>query len=77
METTMTDRYLDPHQARQRTPTTYEDLLGDAIERAFAAGIHDLPALVQSLNDSGLASPSGKAWTEAVYRQEIAALANP
>jgi hypothetical protein len=69
------DRYLQPHQARRRTPTTYEDLLGDAIERAFAAGIHDLPALVGALNDSGLASPSGKAWTEEVYRQEIAALA--
>ncbi|MFC5606851.1 recombinase-like helix-turn-helix domain-containing protein [Variovorax soli] len=72
----MTDRYLEPHQARKRTPTTYEDLLGDAIERAFAAGAHDLSALVQSLNDSGLASPSGKPWTEEIYRQEIAGLAN-
>jgi hypothetical protein len=74
MERTMTDRYLDPHQARTRTPTTYEDLLGDAIERAFAAGVHDLPGLVERLNDSGLASPSGKAWTEAIYREEIAVL---
>ncbi|MBS0451620.1 MAG: hypothetical protein JSS14_09925 [Proteobacteria bacterium] len=72
----MTDRYLDPHQARKRTPTTYEDLLGDAIERAFAAGAQDLSALVQSLNDSGLSSPSGKPWTEEVYRKEIAGLAN-
>ena len=72
----MTDRYLEPHQARKRVPTTYEDLLGDAIERAFAAGAHALPALVQALNDSGLASPSGKPWTEEVYRQEIAGLAN-
>jgi hypothetical protein len=74
MERTMTDRYLDPHQARQRTPTTYEDLLGDAIERAFAAGVHDLAGLVERLNDSGLASPSGKAWTEAIYREEMATL---
>ena len=71
----MTDRYLDPHQARQRAPTTYEDLLGDAIERAFAAGVHDLPALVQSLNDSGLSSPDGSPWTEASYRDAMAALA--
>ena len=70
----MTDRYLVPHQARQRTPTTYEDLLGDVIERAFAAGVHDLAGLVERLNDSGLASPSGKAWTEAVYREEMASL---
>ena len=72
----MTDRYLDPHQARKRNPTTYEDLLGDAIERAYGSGVHDLQGLVQALNDSGLASPSGKAWTEEVYRQEIADLAN-
>ena len=73
----MTDRYLDPHQARQRKPTTYEDLLGDAIERAYAAGIHDLPGLVNALNDGGLASPSGKTWTEEVYRQEIVTLGKP
>jgi hypothetical protein len=41
------DRYLQPHQARQRPATTFEDLLGDVIERAFADGIHDLPGLVQ------------------------------
>jgi len=69
-----TDRYLQPHQARVRPATTYEDLLGDAIERAFAAGVHDLAGLVERLNDSGLASPSGKAWTEAIYREEMATL---
>ncbi|MBO9515002.1 MAG: hypothetical protein J7549_12870 [Variovorax sp.] len=74
MERTMTDRYLEPHQARTRTPTTYEDLLGDAIERAYAAGIHDLAGLVEALNQSGLASPSGQPWTEALYREEIATL---
>ncbi len=70
----MTDRFLNPHQARERTPTTYEDLLGDAIERAFAAGVHDLGGLVQALNDSGLASPKGEAWTEANYRAAMAVL---
>ena len=68
------DRYLQAHQARQRPATTYEELLGDAIERAFAAGVHDLAGLVERLNDSGLASPSGKAWTEAIYREEMATL---
>lgn len=70
----MTDRYLEPHQARKRPPTLYEDLLGDAIERAYQAGVHDLQGLVQALNDSGLASPGGLAWTEEIYRQEIAVL---
>ncbi len=70
----MTERYLEPHQARSRAPTTYEDLLGDAIERAFAGGVHDLSGLVDHLNRSGLASPSGQLWTEAVYREEMAVL---
>ncbi|MDP9602972.1 recombinase-like helix-turn-helix domain-containing protein [Variovorax sp. NFACC27] len=69
------DRYLQPHQARRRPATTYEDLLGDVIERAFADGIHDLSGLVQRLNDSGLATPGGQQWTEELYRKEMAALA--
>ena len=68
------DRYLQPHQARQRPATTYEDLLGDAIERAFGDGVHDLAGLVERLNDSGLATPSGQRWTEDLYRQEMAKL---
>ncbi|MBO9649146.1 MAG: hypothetical protein J7605_11580 [Variovorax sp.] len=76
MERTMTDRILEPHQARTRTPTTYEDLLGDAIERAYASGVHDLAGLVEALNRDGITSPSGQLWTEAIYREEIAALGN-
>jgi len=30
---------------------------------------------VQRLNDSGLATPGGLAWTEALYRKEMATLA--
>ncbi len=71
----MQDRYLDPHQARTRQPTPYEDLLGDAIERAYAAGIHDLPGLVAHLNRSGPGCPGGQAWTEENYQAEIARLA--
>ena len=57
-------RSLEPHQARQRPPTLFEDLLGDAIERAFAAGAHTLPELVAQLNDGGSSSANGEAWTE-------------
>ena len=68
------DRYLQPQQARQRPATTYEDLLGDAIERAFGDGVHDLAGLVERLNDSGLATPGGQPWTEELYRKEMAQL---
>lgn len=69
-----TDRYLDQHQARQRTPTPYEDLLGDAIERAYAAGVHDLAGLVEHLNRSHTTTPDGAAWTEDNYRAAMAQL---
>lgn len=59
-----TDRYLEPHQARQRPPTTFEDLLGDAIERAFGDGAHSLPELVACLNRTGPSNDNGEAWTE-------------
>lgn len=71
----MSDRYLQPYQARLREPTLYEDLLGDALERAFASGIHDLPALVSQLNREGLATPSGEAWSADNYRDALHALA--
>lgn len=70
------DIYLNPHQARRRPPTQYEDLLGDSIERAFASGIHDLSELVAYLNRTGPGCPSnGGIWTEALYQEEIARLA--
>ena len=71
----MTDVYLNPHQARRRPSTQYEDLLGDAIERAFAAGAHDLTSLVQRLNDTGPGAENGKPWTEESYRELMARLA--
>ena len=56
--------YLNPHQLRDHEPTTYENILADAIERAYAAGIHDLDKLVTSLNDQHCLDPDGNAWTE-------------
>jgi hypothetical protein len=69
------DRYLNPHQAKQRASTPFEDLLGDSIERAFGTGITELPVLVEYLNKSGPTGPNGQAWTCALYEQEIAKLA--
>ena len=66
------DRYLEPHQARERAPTLMEDLLGDSIERAFGEGVQTLPELVAYLNRSG---PSGEnAWTEDSFQALMARL---
>jgi len=49
----MADLYQQPHQARKAVPTTYENLLGDAIERAFGADIITLEGLAAYLNEHG------------------------
>lgn len=64
----LAERYLQPHQARQRPPTSYEDLLGDAIERGFGAGHWELEALVEHLNKSGPLGPNGAPWTSASFQ---------
>jgi hypothetical protein len=71
-----TDRYLDPHQARTRPPTAYEDLLGDSIERAFAAGVSELPAMVAHLNGTGPSCENGQPWTEQSFAELMARLGN-
>jgi hypothetical protein len=62
---------LNPHQARDRKPDDYQNLLGDAIERAFAAGIHDLQGLVGHLNEANVPSPNGAAWTPGLFEKEM------
>ena len=65
------DCYLNPHQARDREPDDYQNLLGDAIERCYAAGIHDLPALIEQLNEARVPSPNGQPWTPALFEKEM------
>ena len=68
------DRYLEPHQARQRNATLFEDLLGDSIERAFGEGVQTLPELVAYINRSGPAGENGEAWTEQSFEALMARL---
>lgn len=66
--------YLEPHQARERKPTAYEDLLGDSIERAYASGRHELEALLEYLNQAGPPGPDGQPWTAQSFQSEMARL---
>lgn len=66
--------YNETHQSRTAAPTAYESLLGDAIERAFAQGIHELQALVDHLNATGPSAPNGQPWTAESYQREMARL---
>ena len=74
MSTTNLPLYLEPHQARVAAPTPFEDLLGDAIERAYAQGIHELAPLVAYLNQSGPSAPNGAPWTPELFCAEMARL---
>ena len=71
-----TERYLVPDQARRRLPTVLEDLLGDAIERAFSAGVETLPDMVASLNRTGPSNVNGEDWTEQSFQALMARLAD-
>ena len=63
--------YLNPHQARDRAPDDYQNLLGDAIEHAFAAGVQDLSGLVARLNEAGVPAPNGQPWTAELFQKEM------
>lgn len=67
--------YNETFQNREAAPTAYESLLGDAIERAFGMGIHDLDGLVAYLNRTGPSGPNGQPWTAESYQLEMARLA--
>ena len=72
----MQDRYLEPHQARKRVPTAYENLLGDSLERAFTSGIQELSGLVEYLNTYGPPGMDARPWTEEILAKELSRLAN-
>lgn len=64
-------QYLVIHQTRDRQPTDYENLLADAIEQAYAQGVHELEALVERLNADCVPSPGGKPWTPDLFASEM------
>jgi len=61
-------------QTRDHEPTSFENLLADSIERAFAQGFHDLQSLTTYLNSTSSACADGKAWTPESFQQEMAKL---
>lgn len=67
--------YLEPHQARKRPNTPFEELLGDSIERAYGNGVTQLPELLAHLNLAGPPCPltSGE-WAEDSYKTLMARL---
>ncbi len=61
-------------QTRATEPSTYENALGDALEKAFEAGASSLDEVVQNLNAQAFRNADGSAWTVEAFRAEIARL---
>ncbi len=61
-------------QTRAAPPTEYETRLGDALEVAFDEGIEDLDGLVAKLNEIGVQTQDGQAWTVDAFTAEMARL---
>ncbi len=62
------------HQTRDLPHGDYENRLGDALEALFGAGVTELPDIVSGLNRSGVKAPGDEAWTEEIFRAEMARL---
>lgn len=65
------EQYVVVHQTRDRAPTEYEDLLGDALERIFADGATEVDQVVAGLNDLAAPSPDGQPWTRDLFLSEM------
>lgn len=55
--------YMEQWQAGTGTASPYEATLGDALEETFGNGIHELAGIVAALNEKGLKTPAGEAWS--------------
>lgn len=71
MPRTLPPPYRVARQTQQADPTEWENRLGDAIEAAFAAGLWELPALVESVTQRGLTDREGRPWTIETFRAEL------
>jgi hypothetical protein len=67
----MSEPYLSANQSRDRAPTVYENLLGDGLERAFAAGVTEPAGIVEALNAEGVPTPNGGAWSVELLCREL------
>lgn len=67
----MAEPYLEVHQSRARAPSDYENLLGDALEASFAAGIHELAGIAAKMNQDCVPAPDGRSWSAELLAAEL------
>ena len=59
------------HQTRATSPTEHENLLGQALEKIFSDNVTELENVISCLNEMGVQTHSGAAWTEESFRSEM------
>ena len=59
------------HQTRVDSPTDYENELGQALEEIFSDNVIELENIISRLNEMGVLTHSGVAWTEKNFRSEM------
>ena len=59
------------HQTRATSPTDYENELGQALEKIFSDNVIELENIISRLNEIGVQTHSGSAWTEESFRSEM------
>jgi len=67
----MTKQYIVVHQSRDAEPTEYENLLADALELAFGAGVTEIEGVVDSLIADAVPAPKGQTWTTDLVLSEL------
>jgi hypothetical protein len=59
------------HQTRPAPPTEYENQLGDSLAKIFDIDIDQLADVIVKLNEMGVQSPNGAAWTQDSFKAEM------
>ena len=54
-----------------QSPPEYERKLADALFKIMGKSVHDLDDIVAGLNQAGITSEDGRAWTIALFKDEM------
>ncbi|GAA3672969.1 MULTISPECIES: recombinase-like helix-turn-helix domain-containing protein [Acetobacter] len=66
--------YNETWQTRTHEPDPYENMLGDALEAAFARGATTLTEIIPVMIERDIPAPDGRNWTEHSLADELARL---
>ena len=61
----------DIYRTQLESASEYDVALAETLCEILGRGMHDLPAIVEGLRTSALASPDGGEWTETQFLAEI------